>query len=240
MKDDLTGFLNRALDLSKEVSFKEMDGRTYASKTLHELKDPVADAIPTQSLESVVDYLASKFDDLKKFCIHVVNEKSVKVIGNVNKWGVRPCYLHAEAKDISELFPFDQYLDLDSFCAKLQSCFEQSPELSELVELASGVKDVNETMITDDGVAQNVTVKNGPALVAPKKVRSLVTLRPFRTFQELEQQPPSSFLFRLKKYDEGDVRAMLKVADGGTWKVTARAQIKQYINAKLPEAIVLA
>ena len=59
-----------------------------------------------------------------------------------------------------------------------------------------------------------------------------MTLRPFRTFQEVEQ-PESEFLLRLD--EDGNIG--LFEADGGMWKLTARQTVKAFLEKKLAELI---
>lgn len=61
--------------------------------------------------------------------------------------------------------------------------------------------------------------------------RPIINLRPYRTFQELEQ-PASDFLIRL---DERYIRFI--EADGGMWKLEARKAIKEYLEKELAELI---
>ena len=59
-----------------------------------------------------------------------------------------------------------------------------------------------------------------------------IPLSPFRTFTEVEQ-PESEFILRL---DE-DGRVGLIEADGGRWKLTAKASIAAYFEEALKEEI---
>lgn len=63
-------------------------------------------------------------------------------------------------------------------------------------------------------------------------VKPRVSLRPYRTFQEVEQ-PESEFLLRLDK-DEG---VGLFEADGGMWKLRARETVKAFLEAQLAEEV---
>lgn len=65
------------------------------------------------------------------------------------------------------------------------------------------------------------------------EVKNPVTLRPFRTFAEVEQ-PQSKFIVRLRDAKEGMPPgvALFEVADY-SWKLKAMLSIKQYLAAKL-------
>ena len=62
--------------------------------------------------------------------------------------------------------------------------------------------------------------------------RSRIPLRPYRTFTEVEQ-PESEFILRLD--DEG--RVGIIEADGGAWKMTAKANIAAYFETTLAEEV---
>lgn len=63
-------------------------------------------------------------------------------------------------------------------------------------------------------------------------VRPIVTLAPYRTFQEVEQ-PVSQFVFRV----DNKRNVTLAEADGGMWKLDARRTVKQYLCGQLADEI---
>lgn len=78
--------------------------------------------------------------------------------------------------------------------------------------------------------ARAMTVTSG--LKRFEAVRSRISLRPYRTFTEVEQ-PESEFILRLD--DEG--RVGIIEADGGAWKMTAKANIAAYFETTLSEEV---
>jgi hypothetical protein len=86
-------------------------------------------------------------------------------------------------------------------------------------------------MAEDDGVSQRTTVKQGVALKETVTVKGRVTLRPYRTFREIEQ-PASTFVFRLQSHEGAVPACGLFEADGGTWKLDAVLAIKTWLAAK--------
>lgn len=75
-------------------------------------------------------------------------------------------------------------------------------------------------------------VRKGVSFVENKAVRPIVTLAPYRTFQEVEQ-PESEFVFRV--YDDRSIS--LTAADGGMWKLAARDAVKHYLTDALADEI---
>ena len=84
----------------------------------------------------------------------------------------------------------------------------------------------------DNGVSQTVEARQGISLKATVQIKPRVPLRPFRTFQEVEQ-PESEFLLRLN--EAGDVG--LFEADGGMWKLRARETVKAFLENALEAEI---
>ena len=86
--------------------------------------------------------------------------------------------------------------------------------------------------ITASGThATSVTTQKGVALQTNEQIRPLVKLRPYRTYQEVEQ-PESIFLIRVN--DRG---ISFFEADGGMWKLAARQTIKKYLESRLEQEV---
>lgn len=64
-----------------------------------------------------------------------------------------------------------------------------------------------------------------------------VTLRPYRTFLEVEQ-PESKFIFRIREGSDGQPMFKLVEADAGLWKYEAVDAIKKYLTENLPEELL--
>lgn len=86
--------------------------------------------------------------------------------------------------------------------------------------------------LTDNGISQTVTVKEGAATLMQAEVPSPAELRPYRTFLEVEQ-PSSPFVFRINRLGE----CALFEADGGIWKHEAMENVSQYLVNELKELI---
>ena len=121
-------------------------------------------------------------------------------------------------------YPFGQWLDPESFIVALQAMFVQDSITGSLLALVSSIKEEAVKTSGDDGVSQTVTARAGVALVTEVKVPNPVTLRPYRTFMEVEQ-PAISCVFRLR---QGPMLS-LHEADGGLWRLEAIQSIKAYL-----------
>ena len=83
----------------------------------------------------------------------------------------------------------------------------------------------------DNGIATSVITQKGVALQGSEVIRPLVKLKPYRTFQEVEQ-PEGLFLIRV---DERGISFI--EADGGMWKLRARQIVKEYLEKELGELV---
>ena len=73
--------------------------------------------------------------------------------------------------------------------------------------------------------------QKGVALQANEAIRPIVRLKPYRTFQEVEQ-PESPFLIRVSERG-----ISFTEADGGMWKLTARETIKKFLEKRLQQEV---
>ena len=97
---------------------------------------------------------------------------------------------------------------------------------------AGNIERKNEQTYSDDGCTQVATMTVGVAAKADAIVPNPVLLRPYRTFQEVEQ-PVSQFVFRIG--DRGTPEFKLVEAEGGIWKTEAVRKIKDYLELVLSE-----
>ena len=123
----------------------------------------------------------------------------------------------------------------------LQVLFEQTEDAAALLALVGNIKDEKVATHDDDGVTQTVTARQGVVLAQNVKAPNPVTLRPYRTFREVEQ-PASKFVFRMQAGKEGaKPLCALFEADGGRWKLEAVQGIAAFLRANVPgEVTVLA
>jgi hypothetical protein len=70
------------------------------------------------------------------------------------------------------------------------------------------------------------------ALTEQAAPRPIVTLKPYRTFREVDQ-PASEFLFRMKAVDGKVPTLALFEADGGKWTIDAVDRIAEFFIERL-------
>lgn len=114
----------------------------------------------------------------------------------------------------------------------LRSRFAPNEGSQYVLDLMSNLTVENSVQTEDDGVTQHATVRSGIAMCKTVEVKPIVSLRPYRTFQEV-QQPESLFLIRL-----GDKRRLsITEADGGMWRLDARKTIAEYLKSQFADEI---
>ncbi len=96
-----------------------------------------------------------------------------------------------------------------------------------LSDICCGAK----VVYNDNGIATTVTTQKGVALQSNEQIRPIITLKPYRTFQEVEQ-PESIFLIRVNERG-----ITFTEADGGMWKLKARQTVKAFLEEQLAEEV---
>lgn len=113
----------------------------------------------------------------------------------------------------------------------LRTRFQETPDTLYAMKLVSDISLGAKVIYNDNGIATTITTQKGVALQTNEQIRPLVKLRPYRTFQEVEQ-PESIFLIRVS--DRG---ISFIEADGGMWKLAARETIKKFLEENLSKEI---
>lgn len=204
-----------------------------------------APTLMLHTLTGLVDYLGRNVDALTKsnLMVHVVNAVTVRLVSTIvgeSATPVRPVIVEVGfASLIGGLaFSFGQYMDPESFNVALQTLFIEDDQRAALLKVVGTVRDEKAESYTDDGVTQGVMAQVGTKL-AFTAMPNPVTLRPFRTFREIEQ-PASKFVLRAKGGGEGKPPQLaLFEADGGNWKLTAIASVREYLTGKLPTDVAI-
>lgn len=113
----------------------------------------------------------------------------------------------------------------------LRTRFQETPDTLYAMKLVSDISLGAKVIYNDNGIATTITTQKGVALQTNEQIRPLVKLRPYRTFQEVEQ-PESIFLIRVS--DRG---ISFIEADGGMWKLAARETIKTFLEERLAQEV---
>ena len=217
-------------DLRKERII-ESNGMRYTEHRLERLDDCLrASALKVSTLSSLVEYIKVNVDVMaEKMLIQVVSPTEVRLLSQLDSDRKRECLMSVEAElpDIK----YGKFMDCESFLISLRSNFISKYDTDLLLKFAGTVEAGTVASYGDDGVTQKATVKKGISGKEDAVVPNPVSLRPYRTFTEVEQ-PESEFVFRMKQSDN-QVCCALFEADGGAWKRDAMRKIQEYLEFEL-------
>lgn len=216
----------------KEYTLPDGKKGMYSDKPLHRLEIPVpiADKLYLHTLTGLVDYIKSNTDTMaEKMVVEVQSPTKVHLYSQLNSKRNREYLIEVDA--MLPDFRFDEYLDHEHFCVGVQSKFIDSDDRKNVLKFAGTVENGTVAQYSDDGISQKATIKTGIASKAAAIVPNPVTLKPYRTFLEVDQ-PASDFIFRMKEYS-GSIGCALFEADGGAWKIEAMQNIKMYLQKEL-------
>lgn len=122
-------------------------------------------------------------------------------------------------------------LSFDQAAVALQTRFQESVDRAYTLQLLSNITTGAKVTYADNGIATSIVTSKGVSLQQNSTIRPLVKLRPYRTFQEVEQ-PEGMFLIRI---DERGIT--FTEADGGMWKLDARKTIAKYLEENLKDLV---
>lgn len=218
----------------KKAEVLEINGDHYTDREVHRVDYELrAEPIKMSTLTSLVDYLRADIDGVTvKMLVQVVSPTYVRVISALDSDRKREELIQVNAS-IPE-FEYGRYIEQEKFIISMQSKFLPGDDRDLLLRFAGTVKDESIAEYGDNGVSQKATIKTGISTVGDAIVPNPVTLRPFRTFIEVEQ-PESKFVFRMRQNEGRGVECAVFEADGGAWKNGAMDNIKKYLKEALKD-----
>lgn len=208
-------------------------GDTYSDRELVRI-EPHVDrpcSITVSGLDSIVKLVRNEldvFDNLPVF-IRVDGARQVSVFTTYDAEMQRDSLYEARC-DVPGFR--DGFREQEQAIIELRSKFAPGDGVDYLLDLLSRICKENGITTRDNGVSQEVEARTGISLKQLVAVKPRVSLRPYRTFLEVEQ-PESEFILRLD--EDGNVG--LFEADGGMWVQTAKQRIAAYFEEKLAECI---
>jgi hypothetical protein len=214
-----------------------INGRTYSNgpSGILPIRPPQAETLTINTLTGIVDYVPVELVQM----LHIVDHKKVDVIDAnfSDAWLTRSTYLTAVHD--SPVFRFGQFMNVEDFIIALQSMFVQDENTAAILKIVGNVVEEAVNQFSDDGVTQAVTAKAGISRRDVVAVPNPVTLRPYRTFMEVEQ-PASTFVFRMQSGKGQPPLCALFEADGRMWRLEAIKNIKEWLSWKIPGIKIIA
>jgi hypothetical protein len=217
------------LDLAKPAISKSEDGREFWTLTEHGISDPLPSSLGLSTLTGIIDWLESC--DYRDCLIHVYSTTTIQVISSyMEKWEQRKCFV--ESRCVESEFNFGQFMSIESFIINVQSKFAETFDKPKLIKYIANIRGQHITESEDDGITQEVTVRDGIGRLEGATLDPIVKLAPYRTFREIKQ-PESDFLLRLKAGAEGKLPTVaLFESDGARWKNDAILAIAAWLKSQ--------
>ena len=228
--------INRIIELAGPKAIN-LNGVNYSEETLYRVEEDLrADPIRLSTLTGLVRYIKTQKCDLNKitYFVQIVSPTQVRLVSSLDIDRKREVIVDVNAE--IPKFPFERFISNEAMIISMQAMFVDDPETDRalVLQFAGTVTAGSIKEYGDDGVTQKATVKSGIASKMEAIVPSPCTLRPYRTFQAVEQ-PASRFIFRMREDKENEVTSALFEADGGAWKNEAEANIREYLEDELKE-----
>jgi hypothetical protein len=214
------------------------DGILFTTQSLSPIIfDPHPETLGLSTLSGFADYVNANRDgiDLSKAVAHVDGHRLVSLCTEAHGLKKkRDIWIAAEYHAEKE-FPFGQFLPVEDFIIRTRSMIQQTDDRDALIKFVSKVTGTTEITQADDGAGQLVSVKRSAtgALDDGAPAPAIVSLKPYRTFLEIDQ-PESEFLVRIKQGDDGLKVALFEV-DGGRWKFDAVERIVEFLKDNIEE-----
>ena len=202
----------------------------YADHT-EELRPAIdsPDTVWLNSLDALVQLVKKEQQDRQIF-VSVTGHDEVDVYDSPSedcRWKRNVLY-NARAIDIPGWEPEVQ-MGFDQATVALMTRFQDGGDREYTLQLLSQITTGAKVTYTDNGVASTIVMQKGAALAQNMTIKPLVKLRPYRTFQEIEQ-PEGIFLIRISERG-----ITFREADGGMWKLTARNTAKAWLQEQLQD-----
>ena len=228
--------LKEAIEKIEEMSgplIYSEDGHTYAlyADRWVELR-PEIDAPETlivNSLDALVQLIRKERREGQTF-VSVERHDYVEVYDSPcaeARWKRNELFV-ARATDIPG-WDAEVQMGFDQAAVALMTRFQDGGDREYTLQLLSQITTGAKVTYTDNGVASTIVTQKGAALAQNTTIKPLVKLRPYRTFQEIEQ-PEGIFLIRISERG-----ITFREADGGMWKLTARNTAKAWLQEQLKD-----
>ena len=228
----LKEMINRIVELAAPTTY-EIDGHTYSSDALRRIDPPKykPEPINVTGLDSICKLVQNEAKKVgRKIFIRVAAFNKVSVFSTYDDQYER-AYLYKCDADTPRV-TVDYYLPYEKAVIELRSLYIPNEGTDYLLKLLGSITSESKVTSSDNGVTQAVEAKSGISLMQKVDIRPRVSLRPFRTFIEVEQ-PESEFLLRIS----GTGEIGLYEADGGVWKLEATRNVAAYFEKELKDLI---
>lgn len=234
-------FAEYLVGLKRSEIISDKDGNEYIlcdqRSTYKKIKSHtplINENLESSTLQGIVDYIKMQTDIRligEKLLIDIKSPLEVSLFSDVFYEEVEHEHKRIKLVTSKAILPtrcINRFMDTEQFVIELMSKYEETPDLNDILVLASNIVKNSDVQVADDGISQKVQAKTGIATVKNVEVKNPFKLKPYRTFTEVEQ-PESYFIFRIDKngdcslFDSGD----------SSWRNEAMNKIKAFLEEKL-------
>jgi hypothetical protein len=210
-----------------------IEGHTYSDRQLHRIDAPKRrpDLIAVNGLDSICKLIRRERNQIgRTMFVQIKSHDHVRVFSTYDhEYDRCSCY---ECRADVPYITTDKYMGQDQAIIQLSTLYIPNEGVNYLKTLLGSISNESKVTSSDNGITQKIEAKSGIALTSLVEIKQRVTLRPFRTFLEVDQ-PESEFIVRVN--DGGNVA--LFEADGGVWRLEAKKNIADYFNTNLSDLI---
>lgn len=206
----------------KDGTYTEIKPDLYGPETLKlQSLDALVKMVRTEATEDDAPIYITVPTHLTVHCFSQPDPE----LRNQRKW-----YYEVYATDVPG-WESGNKLGFEEMQIALRTRFQETPDTAYALKLLSDITTGGKITFNDNGVATSVVTQKGVALQSNEAIRPIVRLRPYRTFQEIDQ-PESPFLIRVSERG-----ISFTEADGGMWKLIARQTIKAFLEEHLQQEV---
>jgi hypothetical protein len=213
-------------------------GRNYTTRPVFPVLEPKINPLEISTLTGVVDYLGSGLD------VHCINDPSILIKASnsvhvITELSGDFLERHTIIKSTftPKQFSFGAWYDLEAFIISVQTFFIQDDVTSAMLKITGNLASGTSVEHLDDGITQQVKAKAGIARIEHVTLPNPVTLRPYRTFLEVDQ-PPGQFVFRMRQGKDSQIECAIFEADCGLWQLTAIQSIYEWLKDRTEIRII--
>lgn len=213
----------------------EYEGKLYSSKDMKlvDMEKKRPRSIEVNGLDSVCKLVRNEAGTVgRQLFVQIKDYRTVCVFSTYDGEYDR-FYLYSCTADTPAV-TMGRFLAYENAVIELRSLYIPNEDTKYLLSLIGSISKESKVTSSDNGVSQKVEAKAGIALNSMVEIKPRVSLRPFRTFIEVEQ-PESEFLLRIN--DDGCIGMF--PADGGVWKLEATRNVAAYFENELKDLIDL-
>lgn len=216
----------------------EIGGSTFAVNAdggANEIRPKIdhPDTLPLTSLDALVKLVRSEASGVESpLYITIPDHLTVLCFGRpvAKERFRRQVYYEVRATDVPG-WDAKVTLSFEEMQIALRTRFQETQDTPYVQKLLSEISTGAKITFNDNGVATTIVTRKGIDLQANETIRPIVNLRPYRTFQEVEQ-PESVFLIRINERGISFIEA-----DGGMWKLRSRETVKAFLEEQLAEEV---